>query len=105
MKLELHTSSIEKGFNAVAIYVNGTVIVLKGSIINTNPGPGYKPSGAIRKLRDDRATVDENGILLKNVEFTSLSPAATFVTGRSANGMTAWKTPNGKYVRYTLRGK
>lgn len=41
--------------------------------------------------------------MLEDVSFQSLSTAACFVTGRSANGMITWKTEDGKYVRYTLK--
>ena len=35
----------------------------------------------------------------KDAHFTSASTAASFVTGASTNGMTAWKTKGGKTLK------
>jgi len=56
-------------------------------------------------LRNDENTVDKDGVLKKDISFESLSTAACFVTGRTANGMITWKTADGKYVRYTLKAE
>ena len=45
------------------------------------------------------ARVDENGILLENVLFTSPSSAAVFVIGKSANGLSIWKSKYGKTLK------
>ena len=42
---------------------------------------------------------------LKDIPFNSLSTSATFVAGRISNGMITWKTEDGRYVRYTLKGE
>ena len=105
MTLELHTISRDGLYRAEAIYNEGTVIVRKGSKINTCPGSKYIPAMDIKAKLDDRDIVDVDGVVLKDTIFTSLSKAACFVTGRSANGMITWKTPDGKYVRYTLEKK
>ena len=52
---------------------------------------------------NDRSKIDDKGNVLEDVIFNSLSTAATFVTGRSANGMIVWKTLDGKNVRDTLK--
>ena len=44
-----------------------------------------------------------NKQVLHDVTFDSLSTAATFVAGRISNGMITWKTPDGQYVRKTLK--
>lgn len=102
--LNIHTKSREGLYEAKAIYEEGNVVVLKGSKINNIASEGFKPSTLVKQLREDSDIVNENGILLKDVKFNSLSTAACFVTGRSANGMITWKTEDGKYVRYTLKG-
>ena len=106
MKLELHTISRDKKlYNATATYTDGRVIVRKKSIINIHPGEGFKPSREIVNLLSQADLIDKNGILQQDVEFSSLSTAASFVTGRVANGTMVWKTEDGKYVRYALSEK
>ncbi len=106
MKLILHTISRDKQlYNANAVYDSGTLTVLKGSKINTNGGAAFKPSQEVVSLLNDKSIVNDQGILLKDIRFNSLSTAATFVTGRIANGMIVWKTENGKYVRETLKNQ
>lgn len=104
MELKLHTISRDKVlYEATAIYVDGTITVKKGSRINICLSAGYKPTANILKLRDNSSIVDGDGILLRDIPFNSLSTAASFVTGRTANGMIVWKTENGRYVRYALQ--
>lgn len=71
-------------------------VVLQGSHIspvddNTIP--------AVIKERRKKAHVDENGILQEDLLFTSPSYAAMFVIGKSANGLTSWKTDHGKTLK------
>ncbi len=103
--LKLHTFSRDNLFDAQATYDNGKVIVLKGSRINVRNNPNFKPSDEVATKRADRTLVDENGIVLKDIVFNSLSTSATFVAGRISNGMITWKTEDGRYVRYTLKGE
>lgn len=104
MKLDLYSKSRDGIlYSAKAVYDDGNVIVLKGSRINNKPSIGYKPRKKIEILINDRSKVDEEGNVLKDIIFNSLSTAATFVTGRSANGMIVWKTLDGKNVRDTLK--
>ena len=104
--MKLYTKSRDGLYEANAIMNGSNVTVLKGSRINTKNSEGFKPSDKISNLRCDNTIVDMNGQLLRDVDFDTLSTAATFVTGRIANGMIVWKTEDGKYVRYTIqRGK
>lgn len=103
MKLEIHTISRDGLYEATATYQDGPVVVKKGSKINICPGEKYSPAVDIKAKLDDPGVVNAAGIVLCDVEFTSLSKAACFVTGRSANGMITWKTADGKYVRYSLK--
>lgn len=71
-------------------------VVLQGSHIspvddNTIP--------AVIKERRKKAQVDENSILQEDLLFTSPSYAAMFVIGKSANGLTSWKTDRGKTLK------
>lgn len=103
--LKLHTVSRDKLFEAQAIYENDEVIVLKGSRINQSPSSKFKPSEVVATCIADKTLVGDDGILKRDVTFKSLSTAATFVAGRTSNGMITWKTEDGRYVRYTLKGE
>ena len=103
MKLNLHTKSRDGLYEAKSIYKDGVVTVLKNSRINNKNNPNFKPSETIKSKIEDKTLVDNNGVVLKDIEFNSLSTAATFVAGRISNGMITWKTDDGKYVRYTLK--
>lgn len=103
--LKLHTVSRDKLFDAQAIYENEEVTVLKGSRINLRKSPNFKPSELVAQHLADATLVGEDGILKRDVTFKSLSTAATFVAGRISNGMITWKTEDGRYVRYTLKGE
>lgn len=102
--LKLHTVSRDNLFEAKAIYDEGKVKVLKGSRIKITPNDKFKPPQIVAEKRNDKNLVDDEGYLLEDVIFNSLSTAATFVAGRTSNGMITWKTEDGRYVRYTLKG-
>ena len=101
--MKLYTKSRDGLYEAYANFENNVVTVLRGSRINTRNSKGYKPSEKIASIRRDSNIVDSQGYLLKDVEFETLSTAATFVTGRTANGMIVWKTEDGKYVRFSIK--
>ena len=54
---------------------------------------------AVIKERRKSAPIDINGILKEDLLFTSPSYAAMFVIGKSANGLTSWKTQDGKTLK------
>ena len=70
------------------------VVVLKGSHIETIDTDSI-PS----EIRDSRkkAQIDQNGILQEDILFRSPYYAATFVIGGHVNGLTEWKTEDGKH--------
>ena len=105
MKLELHTVSRDDLFDAKAVYDDGKVTVLKGSRINMGFSDAFKPSSLVMSAINNREIVNDEGVLIKEITFDSLSTAATFVAGRVSNGMITWKTADGKYVRETLQNK
>lgn len=84
-KVEADGSQTSEGF-----------VVFKGSRIsladdNTIP--------AVIKERRKNALIDEQGVLQEDMLFTSPSYAAMFVIGKSANGLTSWKTADGKTLK------
>jgi len=94
-----------KLYMAFAEYDKGMVTVKKGSMINRINAPGFKPKKSIEELRANEALFENGNILREDISFSSLSTAATFVTGRVANGNIVWKTENGKYVKYSIEGE
>lgn len=90
-----------KLYSATASFENGKVTVLQGSTINRLNAKGFNPPTKVLNLRNTESLFD-GSILLEDIDFDSLSTAATFVTGRVANGKIVWKTEDGKYVKYTL---
>lgn len=71
-------------------------VVLKGSHIELNDSDSIPPG--IKEARQ-KAKVDEDGILQEDVLFKSPSYAAAFVIGGHANGLTEWKTVDGKTLK------
>ena len=82
--------------NANGIQTSEGFVVFSGSRIspqddNTIP--------AVIKERRKSAPIDINGILKEDLLFTSPSYAAMFVIGKSANGLTSWKTQDGRTLK------
>jgi hypothetical protein len=75
--------------------------IFKGSKVSSNITYSEKFKGAktIEKLRDNKI---KNNILQEDMIFKSPSTAANFVTGRSTNGLIAWKTEEGKKLKEVL---
>jgi hypothetical protein len=71
-------------------------VVLRGSHIEPNDSSSIPPG--IKDARE-KAKVDEDDVLQEDVLFKSPSYAAAFVIGGHANGLTAWKTDDGKTLR------
>jgi hypothetical protein len=71
-------------------------VVLKGSSIETNDSESIPHR--VKSARQN-ANIDDHGILQEDVLFQSPSYAASFVSGDSANGLTSWKTYDGKTLK------
>lgn len=71
-------------------------VVLKGSHIETIDSDSVPPG--IRERRK-KAVIDKNGILQEDELFKSPSYAAAFVIGGHTNGLTDWKTTEGKTLK------
>ena len=81
---------------AICKQTNEGFVVLKGSHIETIDSDSIPL--AIRDKRN-KAKIDENGILQEEVLFRSPSYAGSFVIGGSINGLTEWKTEDGKTLK------
>ena len=69
---------------------NGKIVVMKGSKINLKDS-FEKMSRNAFYYRHNKEYVNEEGYLLENIVFDSVTTAAQFVTGRSVNGNIAWR--------------
>lgn len=80
----------------------GEVKVYKNSIVSKEIAHSekFKGSNTIEKLRKGKI---EKNKLKEDMTFKSLSTAANFVTGRSTNGLIAWKTEDGKKMKDIIR--
>ncbi len=72
------------------------MIVFKGAQLSMDIRE-YKSRSAIalQKVNELRAEYVKENILLEDLVFTSASTAGFFLTGRSTNGMIAWKNEEG----------
>jgi len=75
---------------------NEGFVVLKGSHIETKNSSSIPPG--IKEARQ-KAEIDTFEILQEDVLFHSPSYAAAFVIGGHANGLTEWKTADGKTLK------
>ena len=69
----------------------GNFIIRKGQRASLIEGSGLHDG--IREMR--LANLDENGIVMDDVVFTTPSRAGCFITGASCNGWITWKTKDG----------
>lgn len=103
MEVYMYSNRTNDPYNAKAIYDDGKVTVLKGSKITKQMKENFRPYASVINCRSDGKIVDEEGIVLKNVEFTSPSGAAQFVSGRSTDGLMAWKITRGVPLRTVVK--
>lgn len=75
---------------------NEGFVVMKGSQIETIDS-GSIPPGILTSRKT--AKINDDGILLEDILFRSPSYAAAFVLGGHANGLTEWKTIDGKTLK------
>ncbi len=93
---------IRKGVvNAKGKYneIDGSLVVLKGSVISTNVAGGtFRSAKTVIKLRGNAEFVSGNKVI-KDICFKSPSSAANFVTGTSTNGLLSWKDKDGVSIK------
>ena len=97
--IELHLERTIK--NVGKVEANGAqtsegFVVLQGSRISPIDDDTVP---AVIKERRQKALLDENHVLQEDLLFTSPSYAAMFVIGKSANGLTSWKTADGRTLK------
>lgn len=98
-----------KGLEARGIYTSEGIIVLEGSQIAKEEAPSIHAH--LHNLRAEKVQeqmLSDRGdfyVFQQKITFSSLSTAAGFVLGRSANGWTEWKDNNGKAIDEIERKK
>lgn len=90
--MKIYLSPKNKKYYAVANYdiKSKKTRVLKGSIVSKD----IKCFKGERKVQTLRNKLVKDGVLQEDIEFNSLSTAASFISGRSKNGLLSWKTEN-----------
>ncbi len=73
---------------------SGVFIVKKGSKVSAEISQSEKFRGATT-IEKNREQFAKDGVVVVDATFKSPSTAANFVTGRSTNGLVAWKDKNG----------
>lgn len=91
-----------KGLEAKGIYTSEGIIVLEGSQITKDEAPSiheYLHNLRAEKLQE-QTVIDKGNYfeIQQKITFSSLSTAAGFVLGRSANGWNEWKNTEGKTI-------
>lgn len=81
---------------AYGIQTSEGFVVLKGSRIS--PVEDDTIRSGVRQQRK-AARIDDDNILLEDVLFSSPSSAASFVFGKSTNGLVYWKTDSGQTLK------
>ena len=106
MKLSLCSKT--KGIEAYADYDEhaGTFTVLAGSKVSSDvvTTGTFRGAKSVLKVREEHVIGNQ---VIKNATFKSASTAANFVTGRSTNGLIAWKNKDGETLRkyFEMSGK
>lgn len=76
---------------------NNHLIVKKGTKVSTDISVSktFKSSETIKAQREKYVC---DGVVMEDVEFSSPSTAANFVTGRSTNGKLAWRDEENRSI-------
>lgn len=86
-----------RGGSAKAVYHDGIMTVLEGSVVAPTNAPSFKSKTKRNEMLENLTEEVEGQRRLKvNKDFTSPSTAATFVAGNNFNGWMVWKTAKGE---------
>lgn len=103
--MKIYLKGRNDSYDATAEYEDGKIIVLKGSKIQMDFAEHIRGGRLAKKFRENSEYVDTNGIVIKDCEFSSASTAAQFVSGRSTNGLVAWKVEKKTSLKDYLESK
>lgn len=96
--IKVYMKSKSNIYNATALFYGKEVVLLQGSQISA------KTAMALRINVKKSHLVDLDNTILENIDFSSVSAAAQFVSGRSANGWVEWRLENGDLLE-TVRNE
>lgn len=98
--MEVYLKKRKSGVTAVGEYdlETGTMTVKKGSTVSEIIHSDGKFRGA-KSVARYRESYCEGVTVTEDVVFKSASTAANFVTGRSTNGLIAWKNAEGRTLK------
>lgn len=101
----LYLKNKKNSYNAVGEYdhANKSFVLKKGSIISDSVTYSATFRAADRIKHQRKGVINNNNKTIKDLTFKSSSTAANFVTGRSTNGLIAWKDENGKKLKELLK--
>ena len=101
--MELILDSKSKGYSVKVEFnvENKCFVVLKGSTVSADVAHSEKFRGE-KSIETAREQYVKDSIVQDDVTFKSPSTAANFITGRSTNGMIAWKDKDGKKLKELL---
>lgn len=94
---------MKREYYATGVYVDGKLIVKKGSLIRKCSSSEYKRAKVVQKYRNDKESFNDSLILEKDIEFNSPSTAAQFVVDTITNGYKLWKTEDGITLKDYLK--
>ena len=93
-----------RGCEARGFYSSNGFTVLKGSTIAAEMAPSFNWKEKRRGLLEEYTTNDGDKLILSSDKtFSSVSTAASFCLGRSANGWTEWKDKDGNTLDSVYR--
>lgn len=103
MNVYMYSNRTEDSYSATGEYKDGKLIVKQGSKIAKKLKENFRPYANVVAIRTDAKYVDENSITVRDIEFSSASAAAQFVSGRSTDGLLAWKIKRGVALRTIVK--
>jgi hypothetical protein len=87
------------GVEAKMVVTEDGYTVLRGSVIRFPKNEGSYSDKIKEIRRRAKRKLGQNGALLRDYSFTSVTAAAEFVLGVSCNASTEWKTADGKTIK------
>lgn len=101
--MKVYINRVKSNVEAIGEFSKNTrgLVVLAGSKVSNKIAYSEKFRGA-KSIERHREGKIKNNILQEDVKFKSPSTAGNFVTGRSTNGLTAWKNKDGKTIKEIL---
>ena len=93
-----------RGCEAGGFYSSNGFTVLKGSTVAAEMAPSFNWKEKRRGLLEEYTTNDGDKLIMSSDKtFSSVSTAASFCLGRSANGWTEWKDKDGNTLDSVYR--